>query len=244
MHTYLEWPVPMAFAHRGGASDNPENTIPAFQHAVDLGFSYLETDVHATADGVLLAFHDDRLDRTTDRTGLIRELPWNEIQSARVHGKVPIATFDELIETFPKARFNIDCKHDSAVDALAAAIRRHQLFDRCCIGSFNDLRLRRLRRVLGASLCTSMGSVEVTRWRTTGRGGGADCAQVPTHIKQASIVTEGTVRRSHARGVPVIVWTIDEPDTMHHLLDMGVDGIMTDRPAVLRSVLEERGQWL
>ena len=86
---FLDHPGPIAFAHRGGAGDWPENTMPAFAGAVALGYRYVETDVHVTADGVLLAFHDDRLDRVTDRAGVVRELPWSEVRQARVDGSSP-----------------------------------------------------------------------------------------------------------------------------------------------------------
>jgi hypothetical protein len=110
MHPYLDWPGPIPFAHRGGASDNPENTMPAFQHAVDLGYTYLETDVHATSDGVLVAFHDPDLSRTCGRDGTIDSMTARDVASARVDGREPIPLFEELVGSFPEARFNIDCK--------------------------------------------------------------------------------------------------------------------------------------
>ena len=97
-YPFLHWPGPLAFAHRGGASEAPENTMPAFEHAVRLGYRYLETDAHVTADGVLIAFHDDRLDRVTDRTGVIAELPWSEVQQARVDGREPIPLLEDLLD--------------------------------------------------------------------------------------------------------------------------------------------------
>ena len=111
---YLDHPGPLPFAHRGGASEWPENTMPAFQHAVALGYRYLETDVHATADGVLVAFHDDVLDRVTDRTGVIAALPWSDVRRARVAGE-PIPLLDDLLGTWPEVRVNIDPKQDAAV---------------------------------------------------------------------------------------------------------------------------------
>src|SRR5690606_14437738 len=112
---FLDHPGPLAFAHRGGAGAWPENTMPAFQGAIDLGYRYLETDVHLTADGVLVAFHDDRLDRVTDRAGLISELTYDEVAAARVDGREPIVVFEDLLRSFPDARFNVDPKHDAAV---------------------------------------------------------------------------------------------------------------------------------
>src|SRR5690242_6649092 len=119
---FLDWPGPLAFAHRGGASEAPENTLPAFEHAIRLGFTYLETDVHATADGQLVAFHDDHLDRVTDASGAIASLPWSVVQRARVDGREPIPLLEDLLGAFPDARVNIDPKHDDAVEPLAEVL--------------------------------------------------------------------------------------------------------------------------
>src|SRR6186713_1400748 len=112
---YLEHDGPIAFAHRGGAGDYPENTMPAFANAVSLGYRYLETDVHATVDAVLVAFHDDDLSRTCGRPGRISKLPWSEVRAARVNGTEPIPLLTDLFDAFPDARINIDCKSDAAV---------------------------------------------------------------------------------------------------------------------------------
>jgi len=245
VHPFLDWPGPLALAHRGGASDNPENTLPAFQHAVDLGYTYLETDVHATSDGVLVAFHDADLSRTCGRTGRIEELPWSEVGRARVGGREPIPRFDDLMDAFPDARVNVDCKADSAVDALVAAVRRHDGLDRICVGSFNDSRLRRIRRELGEGLCSSFGPIQIGLLRfALPVPWGGQCAQVPVERGPLTIVTRRTVERAHRRGYQVHVWTIDDAHEIARLLDLGVDGIMTDRPAVLKEVLTARGEWV
>ena len=218
--------------------------MPAFQHAVDLGFTYLETDVHATNDGVLVAFHDPDLARTCDRSGLINELPWAEVAVARIGGE-PIPLFEDLLDAFPDARFNVDCKADSAIDSLAASIRRTNSLDRICIGSFSDLRLRTLRSRLGRGLCTSFGPTQIAGLRLAGTApGGGQVAQVPVRHGRIEIVNDRFVRRAHAKGIAVHVWTIDDPVEMNRLLDLGVDGIMTDRPQVLKDVLIERDQWV
>jgi glycerophosphoryl diester phosphodiesterase len=245
VHPYLEWPGPIAFAHRGGASDNPENTLPAFRHAVDLGYTYLETDVHATADGVLVAFHDNDLSRTCGRPGRIDQLTWAEVSEARVDGREPIPRFVELMEEFPHARVNIDCKADSGVDPLVAELRRLDCLDRVCIGGFSDRRLRRLRRELGDGLCSSFGPAQVAILRAGVRvPWGGQCAQVPVKQGPVPLTDARFLRSAHRYGHQVHVWTIDDPSEMHRLLDLGVDGLMTDRPGVLRDVLTERGQWV
>ena len=244
----LDQPGPLAFAHRGGAGDWPENTMPAFEAAVGLGYRYVETDVHVTADGVLLAFHDDHLDRVTDRSGAISEQPWSAVREARVDGREPIPLLEDLLGTWPDLRVNIDPKHDGCLDALIDVIRRTGSIHRVCVGSFSDRRLATLRGRLGTDLCTSLGPRGLARlrgasYRLPAGSFAAGCAQVPRLVRGRVLVDERLVSTAHEQGLQVHVWTIDEPDAMTELLDLGVDGIMTDRPAVLRGVLEDRGEW-
>ena len=227
--------------------------MPAFQGAVDLGYRYLETDVHRTLDGKLVAFHDIQLDRVTDKTGLIAELTWEEISKARVDGREPIPRFEELLAAFPDVRFNVDPKDDDAVEPLAEVLIEMGAVDRVCIGAFSDERLARMRERCGPELCTSMGPKAVARLRaaTASRVSKSKrvrfveaAAQVPSKFKGLPIVTRGFVDGAHALDIQIHVWTIDDPVEMHQLLDLGVDGIMTDQPAVLKGVLEARGQWV
>lgn len=246
---FLDHPGPLAFAHRGGASDGPENTMPAFEAAVALGYRYLETDAHVTADGICLAFHDDKLDRVTDAEGVIAELPYRLVRDARVDGREPIPLLEDLVAAFPEVRINIDTKHDASVEAVANVVRRTGAIDRVCIGSFSDARLARIRAELGPGLCTSLGPKGTAKLRSgsfglpgAGHLEGA-CAQVPHRMKGVTLVDERFVTKAHAVGLQVHVWTIDDPDEMHELLDLGVDGIMTDRTKVLQDVLVSRGAW-
>ena len=248
-YAFLDWPGPIPFAHRGGASEVPENTMPAFEHAVRLGYRYLETDVHVTSDGVLLAFHDDVLDRVTDGHGRVDALPWSVVKNAKVDGREPIPLFEDLLGTFPDVRVNIDPKHDGAVDTLVDVIKKCDAVDRVCIGAFSDRRLTRMRTLLGPSVCTSLGPRGIARLRSASYGVPvgrlpAPCAQVPTGAKGVTLVDKRLVREAHERNIKIHVWTIDDAAEMGRLLDLGVDGIMTDRPAVLREVLEARGQWV
>lgn len=243
-HPFLDWPGPIAFAHRGGASDAPENTMEAFAHAVDVGYRYVETDVHVTADGALVAFHDDDLQRTCGRPGLISALPWAEVSTARVDDRAAIPLLEDLLAAWPELRVNIDCKTDAAVPALVSALRRTGAFDRVCIGSFSEARLGRLRAALGDEVCMSLGQRGVARLLAAPtRRTWAHAAQVPVRQGRITVTTPRFVARAHAVGLQVHVWTVDDPAEMHRLLDMGVDGLMTDRPAVLREVLTARGQW-
>ncbi len=250
-HPYLEWPGPIPFAHRGGTSSAPENTLPAFEHAVDLGYRYLETDVHLTRDGVLVAFHDADLRRTCGVDRTIAATTWAELREFRVDGREPIPLMSDLFARFPDARFNIDCKSDAGAPALVRLIRELDAIDRVCIGSFSHARLAKLRALLGPGLLTCMSPQEVALLRLTGRlpGSAQRVAQVPAHAGRppsplrVPVVTRRFVNSAHRHGSQVHVWTIDDADEMHRLLDLGVDGIMTDRPETLRSVLEQRGQW-
>ena len=248
LHPYLQHRHPIAFAHRGGAGDWPENTLPAFAGAVDLGYTYVETDAHVTADGVVLAFHDDRLDRVTTMVGRINEMPWSEVSRALVDNAEPIPRLEEILDTWPEIRVNIDAKSDEVVEPLAHLLTRIGCLDRVCIGSFSDTRLERLRSLLGPGLCTSMGPKAVARVKATSYRLGSsippgDCLQVPVSSRGITLVDDRFIRRARAIAVPVHIWTIDDETEMRRLLDMGVDGIMTDRPSVLRSVLVSRDQW-
>ena len=223
--------------------------MPAFEGALALGYRYLETDAHVTADGICLAFHDDRLDRVTDRQGLIADLPYKVIKDARVDGREPIPLLEDLVASFPEARINIDTKADASVEAVAAVVRRTGSIDRVCVGSFSESRLTRIRAELGPSLCTSLGPKGIAKLRGgsfglpgAGHLQGA-CAQVPHRTRGVTLVDERFVAKAHAVGLQVHVWTIDDADEMHELLDLGVDGIMTDHPAVLKDVLTSRGAW-
>ena len=222
--------------------------MEAFSAAVEIGYAYIETDAHVTSDGVVIAFHDDLLDRVTDRQGLIAELPWAEVSQAKIDGRAPIPLLEDLLTTWPQLRVNIDPKHDEVVEPLADLLSRTGSLDRVCLGSFSDRRLEQFRARFGEEVCTSMGPKAIAQFRASSFGLGrrvpaGNCLQVPTHAGKLPLVDRRFVTRAHRSGLPVHVWTIDDPAEMDRLLDLGVDGIMTDRPEVLRSVLEGRGQW-
>lgn len=260
VHPYLDHPAPLAFAHRGGAADGLENTLAAFRRAVDLGYRYLETDVHLTSDGVLVAFHDATLDRVTDARGAIADLPWSEVSRARVAGREPVSTFAELLAAFPDARWNVDVKAEAAAGPLLDAIRTADAWDRVCAGSFSEARVARLRALAGLRLATSLGTRGVAGLRLRSYGGrplerlparlldaavrrGAVCVQVPERVAGVPVADRRFIDAAHRRGLQVHVWTINDPRRMTALLDLGVDGIMTDHIEALRTVLSERGTW-
>jgi glycerophosphoryl diester phosphodiesterase len=252
----LDGPVAvLAFAHRGGAYhpelEGLENTLAAFRHAVGLGYTYLETDVHVTRDGVLLAFHDAVLDRVTDQRGEIAGLTQREVRKALVGGREAVPTLAELFDAFPDARFNIDLKSDGAVPVLADFIAAREAWDRVLVGSFSRRRTARFRELTGGRVPTSATPSQIAAFRlipsarlaalVAGRGGIA--LQIPHRRKRLVVATPGLVRRAHAAGRHVHVWTVDEAVEMGVLLDRGVDGLFTDRTDILKAVLVERGQW-
>jgi glycerophosphoryl diester phosphodiesterase len=252
---FLDHPGPLAFAHRGGAAEGAENSAAAFERAVRLGYRYLETDAHATADGVLLAFHDHTLDRVTDRRGRISELPYSAVRQARIGGVHEIPLLEDLLGDWPETRFNIDVKEAAAIAPLAEAIRRTGAHDRICLTSFSDERLVLARAAIGREVCSALGPRGVAALRaaatTSGYGrllarlkrAGVPCAQVPVGFRGLRVTTQRLVRTAHAIGMQVHVWTVNDPARMDHLLDLGVDGIMTDNVTGLRDVLQRRGLW-
>jgi glycerophosphoryl diester phosphodiesterase len=248
---YLDAPTPIAFAHRGGAAQGDENSMAAFARAVEAGYRYLETDVHATADGVPVVFHDDTLDRMLGRPGRVEDVTYRELSSERIGGAAAVPKLAELLEAYPQCRLNVDLKADSSVEPTIETIWRVNARDRVLLASFSDRRIRWARRICGPRQATSMGQREVAALRLAslfGRGlagfvPGVAAAQVPVRFKALRVVDARFVRHAHKLGLQVHVWTIDEPDQMRELLDLGVDGIMTDHIEVLRAVLTERGQW-
>jgi len=246
---FLDAPLPLAIAHRG-ANTVAENTMAAFASAVGLGYRYLETDARATADGVLLAFHDATLDRVTDRSGRISALPYAEVAKARIAGTEPIPLLAEVLDTWPDARFTLDVKEASVVRPMIDLLRRDGILERVCVGSFSDARLAAVRSALGPRLCTSLGPREVIRLRLASyrRGPaplfpGVGCVQVPVRLGLVRVTDARMVRAAHRQGMQVHVWTVNDEIEMNRLLDLGVDGIMTDRGDLLRTVLQARGQW-
>jgi glycerophosphoryl diester phosphodiesterase len=255
VHDYLAGPYPRAFAHRGWHVDElngMENSLSAFRRAAEEGYRYLETDVHATSDGVVVVHHDDELDRTTDAKGLVAHLPWRSVANARIGGREPVSRLEDLLEELPDALLNIDVKADSAVEPVAETLRRTGAVNRVCLASFSDSRLQRLRRRIGPKLLTSMGPRSVAAlWAASRlwaprawaaiRGG---MAQVPVNQGRLKVVDQRLITAAHRRGREVHVWTIDESAEMNRLLDLGVDGLVTDQPGVLRDVLRARGVWI
>lgn len=247
MHPYLHAPAPAALAHRGGAKEAPENTLAAFGRAVRLGFSHIETDVQLSADGEVVVFHDSDLRRVAGIEGRIRDRTWAELAGVRVGGE-PIPRLADVFESFPRSWFSIDAKTDDVAEPLVEVVARFGMFERVCFGAFDDRRLARIRAAAAGAACTTVGPVAIARLRLASFGFGAgvvggDVLAVPPTLRGRTLVDRRFVAAAHARGLAVHVWTVDDPERMRTLLDLGVDGLFTDRPLVLRHVLSERGVW-
>jgi glycerophosphoryl diester phosphodiesterase len=245
--TYLDSPGPVALAHRGAHDAQvAENSMAAFERAVSLGYRYIETDVHATADGVLVAFHDSTLDRVTDRRGAIAQMTWAEVSRARLSDSSTIPLAQDVLGTWPHMRVNIDAKSDGAVGPLLDVLHRTRAHARVCVGSFSDRRTRTLRRALPPGTATALAPREVAALRIGLPPGSpwlpreVPCVQVPERQGRIRIVDPTFVERVHAQGRVVHVWTINDEADMRRLLDLGVDGLVTDEAELLARVLASR----
>jgi glycerophosphoryl diester phosphodiesterase len=250
-HPYLDAPKPLAFAHRGGAAEGDENTTAAFHRAVKIGFRYVETDVHATSDGVPVVIHDARLDRVAGRPARVGDLTWADLRTVRLGGTSVVPRLDEVLDAWPRIRFNVDVKSGPVVEPAVAAVQRAGAVDRVLIASFSDARLARVRALAGPRLATSVGMRGVARLLAASAAGtplrlpeSVAAVQVPVRAGPLPVLTPRFLKYVHRLRREVHVWTVDDPEEMRRLLDLGVDGIMTDRVEVLRDVYSARGLWL
>ena len=251
MTSYGEDTGPLAIAHRGGMGLAPENTLAAFARAAALGLTYLETDVRTTRDGHVVCFHDASLARVTGHPGGVADLDLAAVRRLRVHGVDQIPTLTEALASFPEARFAIDLKDERSVVAMARLLRGNPAWARriCVAGAWSRWLMRLQDQV--PCVTTALGWRSLTTLVACSRGGvrprvavdrGA-FAHVPMRLGRLPIHSERVLGRAHQLGIRVVVWTVDDPATMRSLLDAGVDGIITDRPDVLREVLISRGEW-
>lgn len=241
----------LAVAHRGGAGLAPENTIAAFGRSYALGVRYLETDVRVTADGVCLAFHDAKLGRVTDGRGPVNRRRWDDVRRLTVCGAEPVARLDEVLCAFPDARFIIDVKEQAALVPLARVLRDTGAASRVCVAGAWDGWLLKLRAMVGPELSWALGWQALGSWLACARmrlpsprrvpAGGF--VHVPVDLGSVPIFIDRLVARAHDRGLRLLVWTVNDADSMRRLIAAGVDGIITDRPDVLREVMVAEGMW-
>ncbi len=217
------------------------------------GFHYLELDVRATADGVPVVHHDAALERTTDGAGRIRELPVGVVRQARVRGREPVPTLEQVLLEFPDTRLTIELKDNAVVTPALELLAATAAWPRACLGSYSEARLDRVRRVGGDRVLTSMARRSAIGLRARGWLPGVpllravpmrgQLAQLPRRYGPLTVVDPALLRAARQAGLEVHVWTVDDPAEMAELLDLGVDGLLSDRPDLLREVLRERGQW-
>ena len=254
-----------SFAHRGASARAPENTLEAFRLAAESGARGLETDVHMTLDGRVVAIHDDTVDRTTGGAGLVREMTLAELKRLdagyrfttdggatypyRGRG-VRVPEIGEVLREFPGLVVNVEIKEDQpgVEEALLRVIEEEGAAGRVLVASGKARPMRRFRRLSGGRVRTGASAREIAIFHYLSRSRleglirpPYDALQVPTAYRRTPIVTPRFLEAAHGRGVRVDVWTIDDAAEMRRLLDLGADGIMTNRPEVLRGVLEERG---
>lgn len=249
-HSFLDSPSPIAFAHRGG-SWGSENALSAFQAVQRLGYRYIETDVRASRDGVAFVFHDENLSRMTGFDRAISDLDAAEIRGLVLPAGDAIPTLEEALERFPDLRFNIDLKDDRCVAAVVKVVEGLNVQRRVCITSFSERRVVEVRRLLGPTVCTGLGVGGTLRtllgaalpFRLPTLTGGAAVLQVPFRWHGVRVLNAEFVKRANDAGLAVHVWTLNDRPVIEAALNLGVDGVMTDQPRLLKGILEERGLW-
>lgn len=263
-HPYFDLRIPIVIGHRGCAGHAPENTLPSFERALAEGAGILESDVHVTRDGVPVLIHDDEVDRNTDGAGPVREMSLAELQGLDAgHGFSPdggasfpfrrqgirIPTLEEAFAAFPGARFNLELKEDlpELVAGSLEVVARAGREDLTLLTAGEDALMARLRDALVSGPAVALGACtgDVASFIRSATEGSAPVAgpmalQIPAEFGGRPLVTERLVAHAHRYAVQVHVWTINEPDEMHRLLDLGVDGIVTDFPGRLAGVIAKR----
>ena len=245
MHPFFKDYSFYGFVHRGGDEEKTENTLEAFQYSSDLGFVFMETDVQLTSDGKVVIFHDSDLKRVAGLNKRINELTLKEIKEIDLINGGRIPSLEETLSSFPNLRFNIDIKVDFAVDQTIKIVNDQDAFNRVCLAAFSTNRLNRIRKLTDSNLCSSMGQAEIVKLLFSSFGLNLKtspglCAQVPVSQFGIPIVTKRFIKKVHDLNKFIHVWTIDETEEMYRLIDLGVDGLMTDKPTVLKEALVAR----
>ncbi|MFT4148291.1 MAG: glycerophosphodiester phosphodiesterase family protein [Micrococcaceae bacterium] len=255
MYQYLSFTSPIGLAHRGYTAHGkvPENSLRAFQNAVDLGYKYLETDVQATQDGTCVIFHDSTLQRLFGLEKQMKDLNYSELRDLKLAGTDAVPTLKEALEAFPESYFNIDIKTEEAIVPFAEVIEELQCHDRVCVASFSDARREKVLSLLSQPTASSGGTLTAAGFKLSSflptsmvakmKRGNVDALNVPDIFHGIPYTNQRLVKAAHKLGLKVLVWTVNERQQMENLLDMGVDGIFTDEAEVLRDVLMKRGYW-
>ena len=238
----------MAFAHRGGTEFAPENTYEAFSSAVSIGYKYLETDVHPNADNKLMAFHDSSVDRVTNYKGKICNFTSSELKKIKVKGKFQIPFLEDLIESFSKSFFSIDMKSDQSVKPLIKLIKSMNAVDRVCFASFSQDRLDYVRDEFDNKCITSMGPREIIKTKISSIINFKHkiipkISSLPISRYRIKLLNKRHINFLKSLNIKVIAWTINDVEAINKLIDLGVDGIMTDNISVLKKILIKKNIW-
>jgi glycerophosphoryl diester phosphodiesterase len=246
MHPFFQDYSFYGFVHRGGDEVETENTLEAFQYSSELGFVFIETDVQATKDGHVVIFHDYNLKRMAGLNSKIGDLTLAQVKSIELleGGKIPLLS--EALESFPELRFNIDIKTEDALSGTVQIIKDMECLEKVCLASFSSSRLERIRKLAGQKACTSSGQMEIFKLMCQSIGfplktTAGHCAQVPVSQWGVPVITKNFIQTAQKESKLVHVWTIDDEEQMYKLIDLGVDGLMTDKPTVLKRALTKRG---
>jgi len=242
MKAYLRYKGLEVLAHRGGAEESFENTIESFGYSISLGCKFIETDVQVSSDGIPYIFHDNDLNRISNISSNFDSLSSSEIDKLLIFENHKIPRLEDVLNNFPDTSFQIDFKSDEVVAPALEVITKTKSNDRVCIASFNSKRLEKIRNQ-HPYLCISMGPNEVFKtllssfglYRNSIPG---DCIQVPIRYYGIRIVTKRFVNFLKSRGLKVMVWTINDVETFKYLIDLKVDGIITDKPKLLYETLK------
>lgn len=246
-HPFFDHDGPIPLAHMGGRGEEAENSAAAFANASRLGYRHLDIDLQATSDGVLVAHHDETLERLTGRTEAVADLTWAEVSELELPGGQPLARFDDLIEAHPEALWNIELKDDGSIGPTVELVRKAAMDRRICLNTFNDLRLRRIRKAAGRAGLEPAYSTPIaaTLWLKAASiipflpfTTSVEATQAPVEDRGIKVLDQRFVDRAKRAGLVVIVWTINDVDEMQRLLGLGVDGILTDEPTLLKSLLD------
>ena len=241
IHPYLDVPGVAISAHRGGSIEAPENTIESFEYSIELGSSYIETDVQLSSNGIPYIFHDDDLKRLFGKNIIFNSLHSDEIDKLVLFDKYKIPTLESTLQKFPDTFFQIDVKTDEVVLPTMEVIKKTNSTDKVCIASFSSKRLKQVHK-LYPEICLSMGPFEVMKLLLASFGlyrnkVPGNCLQIPIYQYGIKLVTKRFINYIHSIGLKIHVWTINDEDTMQKLIDLGVDGIITDRPKALKDLL-------
>lgn len=246
MHPFFQDYSFYGFVHRGGDEVETENTIEAFKYSSDLGFVFIETDVQATKDGHVVIFHDATLKRMAGVKKSIKELTLKEINEIDLldGGKIPLLS--EALETFPDLRFNIDIKTEDALEETIRIIKKMNFLNKTCLASFSSSRLKRIKHLAGPEACISSGQMDIFKMMCQSVGIGlkatmSQCAQIPLKQWGVPVLTKKFIEIAKKQNKLVHIWTIDDKDQMFELIEFGVDGLMTDKPSVLKEAMVEKG---